>query len=236
METPVPRIGLATRFFGVIFSPRATFGRVIADPRWVGILVVTVGLFTTVTAGLVSTDVMQRAMLDQQIASMEAFGIDVTDEIYAQMEQQQELTPIYTAVTMLIGVPIICLILAGVLHITGHGLFGARATFTQVFSVVVHAGVIFVVTQWFVAPLNYFREAATSPTTLAAFAPMLETGTFTVNLLSAIDLIQVWWLMVLAIGLGVLWQRRTAGIATTLYALQVTIAVVIAAVRTNLGF
>ncbi len=235
-ETSTAQIGLAARFFGVVFSPQTTFERVAADPRWVGILVLSVGLFTLVTTTLVSTDVIQRGILDQQVASMEAFGVDVTDEIYVQMERQMQMTPLYTGVSMLISVPVGCLILAGVLYIAGYGLVGPRATFQQTFAVVVHAGVIFVVTQWFAAPLNYFREAVDSPTTLAAFAPMLETGTFLLNLLSAIDLVHVWWLMVLAIGLGVLWKRGTAGIAATLYALQAALAVAFATVRTSIGF
>lgn len=236
MEPERVRIGLAARFFGVVFSPQATFERVVRDSRWVGILALTIGLFTIVTVALLSTDVMQRAILEQQITAMEGFGVEVTDEMYAQMEQQLVWAPIGTVVSMLIGVPLVCLILAGVLYAAGYGLFGARATFQQVFSIVVHAGVIFAVAQGFIAPLNYFREAADPPTTLAAFAPMLETGTFAINLLSAIDLVHVWWVMVLAIGLGVLWQRGTTGIAITLYALQATLAFVVAVVRTTIGF
>ena len=236
MENGSARLGLGARFFGVVFSPQATFERVAADPRWIGILLLTVGLFAAMVATLVSTDVIQRALLDQQTEAVEAFGVEMTDEMYAQMEDQMGMTPVYTAVSTLIFIPIGCLILAGVLYAAGYGLFGARATFEQVFSVVAHSGVIFPVTQLFVAPLNYFREAADSPTTFAAFAPMLETGTFAVNLLSAIDLIHVWWLMVLAIGLSVVWQRRVTGIATTLYALQIAIAFVVAIVRTTMGF
>ena len=236
MANESARLGLGARFFGVVFSPQATFERVAADPRWLGMLALTVGLFAAMVATLMSTDVMQRAILDQQNEAIASFGVEMTDEMYTQMEEQMGMTPIYTAVSTLVFVPIGCLILAGVLYAAGYGLFGPRATFEQMFAVVAHAGVIFVVTQLFVAPLNYFREAADSPTTLAAFAPMLETGTFAVNLLSAIDLIHVWWLMVLAIGLGVVWQRQVAGIVTTLYALQVTVALVVAIVRTTIGF
>ena len=236
METEGVRIGLAERFFGVVFSPQATFERVVRDPRWIGIHALTIGLFTVFTVALLSTEVMQRAILEQQTTSMEAFGVEMTDEMYAQLEQQLRWAPIGTVVSMLIGVPLVCLILAGVSYAAGYGLFGARATFGQVFSIVAHAGVIFAVAQGFVAPLNYFREAADSPTTLAAFAPMLETGTFAINLLSAIDLVHVWWVMVLAIGLGVLWERGVTGIAMTLYALQATLAFAVAVVRTTVGF
>ena len=104
------------------------------------------------------------------------------------------------------------------------------------FAINAHAGVILVVTQFFVAPLNYVRGAADSPATLAAFAPMLETGTFAFNLLKAIDLTHVWWVMVLAIGLAILWKCRTTPVAIALYAIQLTLAVAFAAARTAIGF
>lgn len=95
---------------------------------------------------------------------------------------------------------------------------------------------MFLVQQLFAAPLNYVREAITSPTTLAAFTPMLEEDAFAYKLLSAIDLVNVWWIMLLSIGLAVAWKRRTAPIATTLFGIYAGIALVLAVLRTSLGF
>ena len=233
---PLARIGLGARFFGTVFWPKETFERVAADPRWAGILILSAGLLAAISGALVSTDVMQRAILDQQMESMAAFGVETTDEISAQMERQNQNAPIFTAVAILISLPIITLIASGLLFAIGYGLLGARATFRQMFAINAHAGVILVVTQFFVAPLNYVRGAADSPATLAAFAPMLETGTFAFNLLKAIDLTHVWWVMVLAIGLAILWRCRTTPVAITLYAIQLTLAVAFAAARTAIGF
>ena len=234
--SPVERIGLGARLLGILTSPRETFERVIADPRWVGVLALSVGGVALLSGALMGTDFAQRALLEQQVSSMEAFGMTVTDEVYAEIEQGGEFAAYSTFGFTLIGVPVVGVVLAGMLYGAGYGLLGARASFRQVFAVVAHAGVVFLVQQLFVVPLNYAREAITAPTTLAAFAPMLDEGTFILNLLSAVDLFHVWWIMILSIGLAVAWNRRTAPVATTLYGIHGGIALIIAVARTNLGF
>jgi hypothetical protein len=229
-------LGLGSRVLGILTSPRATFERVVVDPRWIGVLALGVGGVAVMSSLLVSTDFAQRAMLDQQVASMEAFGVTVTDEIYAEMERSGQFAAYSTLGFTLIGIPIICALLAGLLYGAGYGLLGAGASFGQVFAVVAHAGVVFFVQQLFVVPLNYARESITAPATLAAFTPMLGDDTFAFKLLSAIDLFFVWWVMILSIGLAVAWKRRTAPIATTLYGIYAGIAVIIAVLRTNFGF
>lgn len=235
-EPPVERLGLAARVLGILTSPRETFERVTADPRWIGVLALSVGGVAVLSSLLLSADFAQRALLDQQISQMESFGVAVTDEVRAEMEQSGESAAYTTFGFLLVGVPIFCLILAGMLHGVGYGLLGAGASFGQVFSIVAHAGLVFLAQQLLAVPLNYAREAITSPTTLAAFTPMLDEDAFAYKLLSTIDLVNVWWIMLLSIGLAVAWKRRTAPIATTLFGIYAGIALVIAVLRTNLGF
>ncbi len=234
-EVPAP-IGLGARIVGILASPRVTFERVIADPRWIGVLALGVGAVAVLSSTLMSTEFAQRAILDQQIASMEASGQPASDEAYERMEEFGRYTPYFTFASVLLTIPITCLTLAGLLQVVGYGLLGAGTNFVQTFAVVAHAGVVFVAQQLFVVPLNYAREAITSPSTLAAFAPMLDEDAFAYKLLSSVDLFYVWWVMILSIGLAVLWKRRTAPIATALYATYAGIVLIIAVARTNLGF
>jgi len=60
---------------------------------------------------------------------------------------------------------------------------------------------------------------------------MLEETSFVFKLLSAIDLVWLWYLFILAMGLGVLYRRKTGNIATSFYVLYMVIAVIIALVR-----
>ena len=52
---------------------------------------------------------------------------------------------------------------------------------------------------------------------------------------SAIDLFVIWWAVSLSIGLGVLYRRRTAPIATTIILIYVTIGLIIAGIKSALG-
>jgi hypothetical protein len=53
--------------------------------------------------------------------------------------------------------------------------------------------------------------------------------------LGSIDLIWIWWFVSLAIGLGVLFRKRTGPIAITMLGLYAAIALVIAGVQSALS-
>lgn len=236
-ETPPPApAGLAARAVGVLTSPRATFEGIAAHPRWIGILVLTTVTVAAMATILVSGEFAQREMLAQQIGAMENFGATVTDEMYAGMEDGLESAPYFSFASVLVTSPLITLILAALFHGVGYGLLGSGTSFAQAFSVVAHSGMVSVLQQLFVVPLNYARESIASPTTLGAFAPTLDDDTFAYRLLSSIDLFHIWWVMILAIGMAVLWKRRTAPIAATLYCIHGGIVLAVAVVRTTFGF
>jgi hypothetical protein len=85
--------------------------------------------------------------------------------------------------------------------------------------VMAHAAAISALQQLFTGPVNYFRGAVTSATNLAALLPMLDPKSFAGRVAAMTDLFLIWYLLVLAIGLGVLYRRRTQPIAITLYAI-----------------
>ena len=62
-------------------------------------------------------------------------------------------------------------------------------------------------------PMNYLRGTLSSATNLAVLLPMIDETSFLGRLLGMVDLFIIWWLVVLAIGLGVLYRRRTQPIA-----------------------
>ena len=89
--------------------------------------------------------------------------------------------------------------------------------------------------QLFGLPLAYARQTMSSATNLGVFAPFLDESSFAARLLSAIDLFIVWWIISLAIGLGVLYRKRTGPVAATLLVIYVAIGIVIAAVKTAMS-
>jgi hypothetical protein len=104
-----------------------------------------------------------------------------------------------------------------------------------VYAIVAHSGFVLALAPIFVLPLDYVRESLTSPTAVAVFLPFLEENTFMSRLLGTIDLFYIWWLVNLAIGLAVLYRRRTGSIAVTLLIIYVVLASIGAGVRTALA-
>jgi hypothetical protein len=179
-----------------------------------------------------STEVGQQATLDNQVRQLESFGRTVSDAQYQQMERMAPYARYFAAGFQLVLLPVMALMAAGVAFAVFNAALGGDATFKQVYAVVVHSGVILPLQALFGLPLAYARETLSSATSLAVFFPFLDENTFAAQLLGSIDLFLIWWIVSLAIGLGVLYRKRTGTIATTLLVIYVVIGLIIAAIKT----
>ena len=224
-------MSLPARLVGVILSPRATYAAVAARPRVLGALAVVLTVIVAATFLFLSTEVGQQASLDDNVRRMEAFGRTVSDAQYAQMEQMAPYSRYFAAVFQLILMPILALIVAGLAYAVFNAALGGDAAFKQVYAIVVHSGAIMVVQALFGLPLAYARESLSGTTNLGVFVPFLDENSFAARMLGSLDLFLIWWMVSLAIGLGVLYRRRTGPIATTLLVIYAAIGVVIAAIK-----
>jgi hypothetical protein len=109
-------------------------------------------------------------------------------------------------------------------------LLGGAATFKQVYAVVAHSAVIVGVQAVFTSALS-LAAGKVAGANLAIFFPTLEDGSFPTLLLSTIDLFLVWSTISMAIGIGVLYKRRTGPVAVGLLLVYAAFALVIAFVR-----
>jgi hypothetical protein len=223
---------LPARIVGVLLAPRATYADVAARPRVLGVLVFVLLVSMAATFTFLSTEVGQQAALDQQVRQMESFGRTVNDTQYERMEQMAPYARYFAAGSQLVFLPIAGLIVAGIAFAVFNAAMGGDATFKQVYAVVVHSGVVMALQQLFVLPLAYARQTMSSPTNLMVFLPFLDEDTFVARLLGSIDLFLIWWFVSLAIGLGVLYRKRTGPIATTLLVIYAAIGLIIAAIKT----
>ena len=215
--------GLFARAAGIIFAPRQTFEVIAARPRPFAMLVFTLVATAVLTGGFFFTAVGQQAFLDM----MEKRGGGAQ-----QLELMQKIAPYMGYITigqLLIVTPIALLAFAGIL-LAVFTLLGGGATFKQVFAVVVYTTVISVVGQLVILPLNYVTGSMTTSTNLGVLLPMLDERSFLALLFGTIDLFRVWLVMVLAIGLAVIYKRKTGPIAVSLFVLYGLIAVVYAAI------
>ena len=223
---------LPARFAGVLFSPRATYADVAAHPRWLGMFLTVFLITASAATALMSTDIGRNALLDQQIAQSEAYGRHLTQPQIDQLEKISSYYVYGAPVLQLLSLSIGCLVFSGIAFAVFNAVLGGDATFRQVVAVVVHSGVVLAVLSLFTTPLAYARESLSSATNVAVFLPFLDESSFAARLLGSIDLIFIWWMLSLAIGLGVLYRKRTGPIATTMFAVYAAIGVIVAAIKT----
>jgi hypothetical protein len=217
---------------GVIFSPGDTYQEVIRRPRALGALAVVAVTIGLTSFAFLSTEVGQTALIDQQARFMESFGQDLPDQMYARLESGANLQRYFALLGVLVSVPVGCAIVAGLVLAIFNAVLGGDASFPQAYAVVAHSQIVLALQQLFVTPLNYARETMSSATNLVVFLPMLDEATFAARFLGWIDLFRIWWIVSLAIGLGVLYKRKAGPIGWTFIAIYVGIALVVAGVMT----
>jgi hypothetical protein len=222
-------LSLPARFWGVLTSPRETFADVAARPKWFGMAALILIVTALCTGVFFSTQVGQTAYLDRVAESARQSGREIPEAQWAVMQKMASYMGLIYGVATLVFGPLMWLIMAGILFAVFNAALGGTATFKQLFAVFVHSSAVTVLQQVLVTPLNYFRETMTSATNLGVFLPMLDEGSFLAKLLGMVDLFLVWWVILLAIGLGVLFKRKTGPIAAGLFVVYGVIAVIVAA-------
>jgi hypothetical protein len=226
-------LSLVSRFIGILTSPKETFQAVVAQPKWLGMLVVVSFIIAAGASLPLTTEGGQQSQLDQQVRFMESFGAQISDAQYDAMRQSLRFAALQGFIWTLVFGPISGLILAGILF----GVFavmGGQATFKQVFAVCVHAAVIFAASLLFVGPLNYFRESVSSATNLGVLN-LANEDSYVGKLLGLIDLFWIWWIIVISIGLAVLYRRKTQSIALGFFAIYAVVIVLVAALMSMFG-
>ena len=230
-----PGEGVLLRAASVIAAPRSTFRRVAADPSWLALLILTTGV--TILSGvlLLGTEVGQLALLDRLERAALAFGQTVDDARYADLEAVSAHGSAYATATGLLEGPALAFVTAAAIY----GLFGARkgpaASFRQVLSVVVHAGVILALREIIAAPIAYAYETLSSPTALTRVLPMFDESSPVARFLGMLDLFVLWWVVLLAVGVSVLYERPAHRLIGTFIGGYVAAALLLALVMTLSG-
>jgi hypothetical protein len=214
-------LSLVQRFIGILTSPKSTFESVVSWPRWGGMLVVTT-LITVLTVFIfLSTEVGRDIVMKQQI---EAGAPAAQAEIAVKFARF--IAPAFMVIVIPLAALLVSAILLGVFAITG-----GSASFKQVLAVYVHSGVVGTVAGIVNGVINYFLATDTNVTSLAGIGKAIAEKGFIPGFFGALDLTIFLGLFVLAIGLGVLYRRRTPPIFVSLCAVYLLIAVVVGAFK-----
>ena len=234
-STPAPQ-NLFARYIGMIVSPKDTYAAILPVPRWFGMLALTAVIVAFFTALPMTTEAGRQAALDNQVQQMQSLGFTVSDEMYAQMEKGAARMPYTTGISILIMTPLIAVIIGGIFFAIFNAALGGEASFKQVLTVLAHAGAVSSLSAVLTGTINYLRgTAVSSVANLGALLPMLPEKSFAANLLGAVDIFLIWYIVVLAIGLAVLYKRRTQPIAISLLSVYAVIAIGIALFKSRAG-
>ncbi len=224
-----PALSFPQRVIGSVFSPRATFESVVAHPKWLDVFLLTLIVGTMAFGAFMFSPVGSQAMKDQMVTQSErqiaAQGGNPADAA----GRVENFFPVFRT-AIVVASPVIGLIFVMAIAAILYGIFGAilggGGTFKQVLAIVVHAGVVYQIGALLTLTLNYVRATMTSATTLGVFVPMLPEDSFVFKLLNAIDLVTIWYMVILAMGIGVLYRRKTASVAISFFGLYLVIAVI----------
>lgn len=224
---------LVARFVGVLTSPRETFADVVVNPRWLGMMALVLIVTVICTGGFFATQVGQTAWLDNMAERAQQSGQEIPEAQWAGMEKMAPYMGAIYAGSALIFAPLMWLVVTGLLFAVFNAALGGDSTFKQLFAVFVHSTTVTVVQQVFVTPLNFMRQSMSSATNLSVFLPMLDESSFLAKFMGTIDLFMVWWVFILAIGLSVLYRRKTSSIAIGLFVVYGIVAIIYAAVTSG---
>ena len=210
-------LSLFSRIIGVITSPRATMENVVAAPRPAGVLLVA-ALLISIGATLPQfTEAGQQASLDMQVQGMERFGVTVTPEMYATLEERARnpYLKLLNAAGTLIFMPVAALFFAVIYWGVFNTILGGTAAFKQVLAIVTHSQIIGALGILAAAPVQLMqgKMTMTGPFTLGALVPMADPGGTLTMFLGSISVFSLWGFVVTAIGLSVLFKRKTLNIA-----------------------
>ena len=223
------------RMLGVMRRPRPTFEAVVRWPRAAGLLVILFAVYFLASGALFATDVGRQALVDQWENTAIAFGQPVDDTRYAELQRLSGQALPYAAGTALLRGPVAAVALALVIFAWFTAARGGRASYRQVLAVVATASTILMVRHVVAAPASYVRETTASATTLAGLITVVDQASPVARFLSLIDLFVVWWVIVLAVGIAVLYQRRTREVAVLLLGVYAAVALVLTAVMAVLA-
>jgi hypothetical protein len=198
------------------------------SPRSIDLAILIMCIAVVCSVGFLMTRVGQLAALDQQVRQLESFGVTIDDDRYGELRRWVSYRPAISAALILVGWPLLWVALASILKGIGNRVTRRQITFAQVLTVVVHASSVFAVRSMIAAPANYARESLGGATSLRVLIPAFGESTFPARLLGAVDIFVVWWVVLVAIGIGMLYETRAVSVARWLLCAYTAGAVVLA--------
>lgn len=230
-----PNDGILTRIYGVVRNPRATLTAVAALPRWIGILAILTAAAVGSRVALFETAIGRQALVDEWERTALAFGQEVDDARYAEFRALSTHAPAYGLGMALLSGPMLMLATALLIYVFFRGTKTERVSLAQVCTVVVYASVPLALRQIVASVSTYVTESTASATSVGAWWSTLNEASALARFVGALDLFVMWWVVLLAIGVGILYRRNARRLALSFLGAYACVALLLAATMAVLG-
>lgn len=196
------------RILGIFINPRETMDDIAARPTWV------VPIVLLILTSALSVFLLQDVIMDKAVVEMTKSNPNMTQE---QIDQAMPFVKGVTWISVLVGVPIINLLIAGLFIFIGNVILGGQTNFKAAFSVTSWSGVISVLGSLVLIPILRAKGELVSATSLSFLDPSGDEGAPLFFLLSQIDLFRLWGMIVLGLGFAAAYKFSSKkGVTTAL--------------------
>lgn len=202
-----------SRLIGVFIEPGETFEDIARKPDWISplILLILVSLATVET--MLAKIGMARIIMQQLTQSGQAARMDPA-QLNQAVQRGASIAGIFVQVAAVFGAPIVLLVVAGIGLLVLNGLFGQHARFKQVFSTACYAYMPHILGAAMAIPLmifgdpNAFVAQTPAPTSPGFFMNPATSSHVAYALASSLDIFTIWFLVLLAIGLSRVSEKK----------------------------
>ncbi len=184
---------------------------------------------------LFRTEVGQVALVDQWERTALAFGQSIDDANYAELQALSQSGPLYGVAMAVASGPVLTLVLAGVIFLVFRPSGKQPVSFSHVLAVTAHASVVLALREVLSVPVSVIRESTGGATSLGLWFPALDAASFAGRFVGALDLLVLWWVVLLAVGVGVLYGLQARRLTAAFLGVYVGMALLIAVTMTALG-
>ncbi len=202
--TTEPRLpNLAVRTYQLFVSPGKLFEALRSQPKWLGALLLVVGL-TLLTSVLIPSDVITESIRQQMLRSR-------PDAPAEAIQKGLAVARIFRFVGPIIFMPLVIVVVSAVFFLIYEMGMGGEAGFRSVLSATSHTFLIPTIGGLVTLPVIIKAKDLQATLTLDLLAPGLDQAGYAYRFLHGIGFFGVWAAVVLGVALSRIYPKRSAG-------------------------
>ena len=236
-----PAKSFLSRLIGIFIEPGETFEDIARKPDFIAPLVLLILVSFAVAEAMIMKIGIYRIIMQSLTLGGQAAKMD-PEQLNAVVQSSAAIYSKVIPIIALLGTPVFLLIAAGFGILVLNVFFAQRASFKQVFSVTCYAnlpsivGAVMAVMVMFYGDTDSFNPRNVAPTNPGYFMNPLTSSHALLAVASSLDVIVLWFLVLLAMGLARVSQNKVKAGSIFLTYLGVWALLVIAKVAMAVFF